>query len=96
MLYKENPSAAYTSSLSKYRPELFKGKKVLVVGLCNSGVDAVASLQGHADKVYLAYRHGAHIVCRSKPSWYERKVSPVLTRQHRFPERSTAFPLTTA
>jgi dimethylaniline monooxygenase (N-oxide forming) len=47
-----------------FRPELLQGKKVLVVGLCNSGVDTAASLRGHADTIYLSYRHGAIVVCK--------------------------------
>lgn len=49
------------------RPELYKGKKVVVVGLCNSGADTATTLQGHASKVYLSYRHGANIVSLKGP-----------------------------
>ncbi|KAF9776439.1 hypothetical protein IL306_005374 [Fusarium sp. DS 682] len=40
------------------RPELFKGKRVLVVGVSNTGADTAASLCGNAEKVWLSHSHG--------------------------------------
>ncbi|CAH0044434.1 unnamed protein product [Clonostachys solani] len=51
-------------SRSFKKPEDFKGKKVLVVGLGSTGVDTATTLVGEADKVYLSYRHGAVILPR--------------------------------
>jgi cation diffusion facilitator CzcD-associated flavoprotein CzcO len=43
-------------------PEEFKGKTVVVVGLCNSGSDACIELSGVAEKVVLSHRSGSRIV----------------------------------
>ncbi|TPX08124.1 uncharacterized protein E0L32_010191 [Thyridium curvatum] len=47
------------------RPEQFKGQKVVVVGLGNTGADTSVSLVGQADKVYLSHNHGAIIMPRT-------------------------------
>lgn len=47
------------------RPELYKGKKVLVVGLGNTGADTAAALRGHANKISVSRRHGAYVVSAS-------------------------------
>ncbi|KAH7157356.1 flavin monooxygenase-like protein [Dactylonectria estremocensis] len=46
------------------RPKLFKGKKVVVVGMGNTGADTAAALCGVADKVYISHNHGALIMPR--------------------------------
>ncbi|UPK97593.1 hypothetical protein LCI18_008528 [Fusarium solani-melongenae] len=46
------------------RPELFKGKKVVVVGMGNTGADTAAALCGHADKVWVSHNHGALVMPR--------------------------------
>ncbi|EJD51714.1 FAD/NAD(P)-binding domain-containing protein [Auricularia subglabra TFB-10046 SS5] len=46
------------------RPEEFKDRKVLVVGLGNTGADTAVALVGHAHKVYLSHNHGAIVVPR--------------------------------
>ncbi|KAK7416725.1 hypothetical protein QQX98_005051 [Neonectria punicea] len=46
------------------RPELFKGKKVVVVGMGNTGADTAAALCGVADKVYISHNHGALVMPR--------------------------------
>lgn len=46
------------------RPELFKGKKVVVVGMGNTGADTAAALCGVADKVYISHNHGALVLPR--------------------------------
>lgn len=45
-----------------HRPELFKGKRVVVVGMGNTGADTVAAVCGHADKVWVSHKHGALVV----------------------------------
>ena len=50
------------SHLHVFRPELFKGKKVVVVGMGNTGADTAAALCGHADKVWVSHNHGALVV----------------------------------
>jgi cation diffusion facilitator CzcD-associated flavoprotein CzcO len=44
------------------RPELFKGKRVVVVGVSNTGADTAAALYGHAEKVWLSRSHGVIVV----------------------------------
>lgn len=46
------------------RPEDFSGKRVMVVGFGNSAADTATQLVGLASKIYLAHRHGAHILPR--------------------------------
>ncbi|KAF9871816.1 dimethylaniline monooxygenase 2 [Colletotrichum karsti] len=48
------------------RPEAFAGKRVLVVGLGNSGADTAVSLIGQASKIYLSHRDGAIILPRAQ------------------------------
>jgi thioredoxin reductase len=43
-------------------PELFKGKKVIVVGMGNTGADTAAALVGIADRVSISHNHGAIVV----------------------------------
>ncbi|SPN99128.1 related to flavin depend monooxygenase that catalyses the oxidation of rubrofusarin to 9-hydroxyrubrofusarin [Cephalotrichum gorgonifer] len=45
-------------------PERFEGKRVVVVGLGNSGGDTSTSLVGYAKKVYLSHRVGSYIIPR--------------------------------
>lgn len=45
------------------RPSDFEGKRVMVVGFSNTAADTATQLVGIADKVYMAHRHGARIVC---------------------------------
>lgn len=52
--------------LTHCRPELFKGKRVVVVGLGNTGADTAAALCGHAEKVYASHKHGAIVVSRHR------------------------------
>lgn len=44
------------------RPELFKGKRVLLVGLGNTTADTVEELRGHASEIYISHAKGIHIV----------------------------------
>lgn len=46
------------------RPELFKGKRVLLVGLGNTTADTVEELRGHASEIYISHAKGIHIVSR--------------------------------
>ncbi|KAM0323264.1 hypothetical protein ACHAQA_008855 [Verticillium albo-atrum] len=41
------------------RPELFEGKRVVVVGMGNTGADTAAALCDHADKIWISHKHGA-------------------------------------
>ena len=45
------------------RPELYKGKRVLLVGLGNTSGDLADNLVGVASSVHIAHSHGAYIVC---------------------------------
>jgi dimethylaniline monooxygenase (N-oxide forming) len=45
------------------RPADYEDKRVMVVGFSNSAADTATQLVGVADKVYMAHRHGARIVC---------------------------------
>ncbi|KAH7383016.1 flavin monooxygenase-like protein [Cadophora sp. MPI-SDFR-AT-0126] len=46
------------------RPSDFKGKRVLVVGIGNSGCDTTTQLIGHAKEIYLSHRGGVKILPR--------------------------------
>lgn len=47
---------------SSVRPKRFVGKRVLVVGLGNTGADIAMDLVGHAREVYVSHRQGTYIV----------------------------------
>jgi cation diffusion facilitator CzcD-associated flavoprotein CzcO len=51
--------------LTILRPTDFEGKKVLVVGLANTGADTATQLMGHAHKIYVSHRHGTYVVSKS-------------------------------
>ncbi|KAI5459674.1 FAD/NAD(P)-binding domain-containing protein [Mariannaea sp. PMI_226] len=46
------------------RPELFKGKKVVIVGMGNTGADTAAALVDVADNVSISHKHGAFVLPR--------------------------------
>ncbi|KAH7390983.1 dimethylaniline monooxygenase 2 [Phaeosphaeria sp. MPI-PUGE-AT-0046c] len=46
------------------RPADFSDKRVMVVGFGNSAADTATQLVGVASKIYLAHRHGAHVLPR--------------------------------
>ncbi|KAF5629961.1 flavin depend monooxygenase [Fusarium tjaetaba] len=48
------------------RPELFEGKRVVVVGVSNTGADTAAALCGHAEKVWLSRSHGVIVIPRKR------------------------------
>ncbi|PRD27213.1 UNVERIFIED_CONTAM: Dimethylaniline monooxygenase [N-oxide-forming] 5 [Trichonephila clavipes] len=52
-------------SQSLKTPDAFKGLKVLVIGIGNSGVDAAVELSNVAEQVYLSTRRGAWVFTRS-------------------------------
>jgi dimethylaniline monooxygenase (N-oxide forming) len=52
----------YDTLMNLSRPEVFKGKNVLVVGFGNTGADTAVSLAGVANKIYLSHRDGVLIV----------------------------------
>lgn len=43
-------------------PSAFLGKRVVVVGMSNTGCDIALELAGVAEKVYLSHRSGVRIV----------------------------------
>lgn len=45
-----------------HSPEDFKGRRVLLVGLGNTGADIAVTLVGHADRIYASHRAGSLIV----------------------------------
>lgn len=45
-----------------FRPEGFDGKKVLILGLGNTGGDIADVLVGHASSISISHNHGAVIV----------------------------------
>lgn len=53
--------------MTRTKPKRFEGKRVVVVGLGNSGADISTSLVGYAKVVYVSHRAGAYIV-RPVPS----------------------------
>ncbi|KAF2460027.1 flavin monooxygenase-like protein [Lineolata rhizophorae] len=46
------------------RPDDFVGKKVLIVGLGNTGADTATSLIGYAEEIFIAHREGTIILPR--------------------------------
>jgi hypothetical protein len=47
----------------EYRsPQVFAGKRVLVIGVGNSGMDLACDASHLADAVYLSTRHGVHVI----------------------------------
>ncbi|OAR02162.1 hypothetical protein LLEC1_03500, partial [Akanthomyces lecanii] len=54
----------YIHSQAFKRPELFKGKRVLLVGLGNTTADTVEELRGHASEIYISHAKGIHILPR--------------------------------
>lgn len=72
---------------SKYRvPEVFAGKRVLVLGVGNSGCDIACEVSRVADRTFLAMRHGVHLIPKylfGKP--LDKLVSPWMWRH--FPLR---------
>ncbi|MCJ1355306.1 MAG: hypothetical protein MMC33_005297 [Icmadophila ericetorum] len=45
-------------------PAVYKGKRVLVVGLGNTAADTAAGLVGHAEKIYISHRRSAVLLPR--------------------------------
>ncbi len=45
-------------------PDLLDGKRVVILGVGNSGADIACEAAGVADTVHLASRHGAHVIPR--------------------------------
>jgi dimethylaniline monooxygenase (N-oxide forming) len=59
---REKFQGTFIHSKNFKRPEDFKGKTVLVIGIGNSSADISTSLVGHAAGIYLSHRHGANLV----------------------------------
>ncbi|XP_040825894.1 dimethylaniline monooxygenase [N-oxide-forming] 4 isoform X1 [Ochotona curzoniae] len=65
----------------EYRiPEGFRGKRVLVIGLGNSGGDIAVELSRTTSQVFLSTRTGAWVVSRSSPGGYPFNM--MLTRRY--------------
>ncbi|NXK52088.1 FMO3 monooxygenase, partial [Chauna torquata] len=60
----ENFKGCYFHSREYKEPEKFRGKKVLVVGLGNSGCDIAVELSNVAAQVYLSSRSGSWVMSR--------------------------------
>lgn len=45
-------------------PDVFEGRRVLVVGIGNSGADIASEAVGHAASIFLSTRRGAHVIPR--------------------------------
>lgn len=71
-------------------PSLFRGKRVLVVGLGNSGADIACDAAANADAAFISTRRGYHFVPKHVfgmpsdetewlPIWAERLVYGVVT-----------------
>lgn len=68
-------------SRSYRQPEPFRGQKVLVIGIGNSGVDLACDIAPVARQVYLSTRRGAHIIPRTilgRPT--DKWVTPLNSR----------------
>jgi cation diffusion facilitator CzcD-associated flavoprotein CzcO len=71
------------------RPELYKGKRVLVVGVSNTGADAAAALCGHAEKVWISHSHGVIVVsCQRLIDQVAMLIVADPTKTQRHPIRS--------
>ncbi|PKS10959.1 hypothetical protein jhhlp_002718 [Lomentospora prolificans] len=67
----------------------FKGRKVLVIGISNSGADTVVTLQGHAEKIYASHREGIAIMPRfNKGRPIDHSINVRLERMLGFLEKS--------
>ncbi|KAJ9145101.1 FAD/NAD(P)-binding domain-containing protein [Pleurostoma richardsiae] len=62
----ESFSGVKIHSQAYKKPEVFKGKNVLVVGFGNTGADTAVSLAGVANKIYLSHRDGVLILPRTR------------------------------
>ncbi len=60
--YSGSFSGEQSHAHSYVRPDLFAGKRVLVVGTGNSAMDIAAELVDHADKVLLSARRGVWVL----------------------------------
>lgn len=94
----------------QYRtPDLLAGKRVVVLGIGNSGTDIAVEAADVAAEVYLASRRGAHIIPRmllgrpadhytnpstaSLPLWLSRSVYQLLLWLARGPQRLSGVPV---
>lgn len=94
----------------QYRtPEIFVNKKVVILGVGNSGSDIACEAASVADEVYLASRRGAHVIPRfvfgrptdtftseadvTIPFTVRRRVNQLLLWLARGPQRWYGFPV---
>ena len=66
------------------RPESFKDKRVLVVGLGNTGADTIHSLRGIASKIYVSHSHGAYIVRVPQQLLNLQKLTSLAAPEHQW------------
>ncbi len=94
----------------RYRtPDLLEGKRVVILGIGNSGADIAVEAAASADEVYLASRRGAHVIPRmllgrpadqytnpstaALPLWLSRSVYQLLLWLARGPQRRSRVPV---
>ncbi|KAM5147794.1 flavin-containing monooxygenase 5-like [Mantella aurantiaca] len=65
----------YLHSREYKRPDNFKGKRVLVIGIGNSGGDIAVELSRTAEKVFLSTRRGAWVTHRVAKNGYPRDIA---------------------
>ncbi|ATY62734.1 dimethylaniline monooxygenase 2 [Cordyceps militaris] len=61
----ERLAGDYIHSQAFKRPEPFKGKRVLLIGLGNTTADTVEALRGHASEIYISHAKGICILPRT-------------------------------
>lgn len=90
-------------------PDVVRGKRVVILGIGNSGTDIAVEAADHASDVYLASRRGAHVIPRMLlgrpadqyttpstarlPTWLSRSVYQVLLWVARGPQRWSGVPV---
>ncbi|XP_018425984.1 PREDICTED: dimethylaniline monooxygenase [N-oxide-forming] 5-like [Nanorana parkeri] len=65
----------YLHSREYKRPDNFKGKRVLVIGIGNSGGDIAVELSRTAEKVFLSTRRGAWVTHRVSKNGFPRDIT---------------------
>ncbi|DBA13622.1 TPA: hypothetical protein GDO54_018474, partial [Pyxicephalus adspersus] len=71
----ENFKGQYLHSREYKLPDNFKGKRVLVIGIGNSGGDIAVELSRIAEKVFLSTRRGAWVTHRVAKNGYPRDIA---------------------
>ena len=71
--------------------QVFKGKRVLVIGVGNSGMDLACDASHIADKVYLSTRHGVHVIPKYALGKPVDQLSSPMTAYLPFPVERLAY-----